>query len=49
MSVSGRIAPGSAEEAKHRSLQEFWLKSTAAVEAKLTDPSVSLEKDLELS
>ena len=46
VSVSGSIAPGSVEEAKHRSLQDFWLKSKAAVEARLKDASVSLEKDL---
>ncbi|BDA49968.1 Protein NCA1 [Coccomyxa sp. Obi] len=41
VSVSGSITPGSAVEAKHRSLQEFWLKSTAAVEARLKDLKLS--------
>ncbi len=48
LSVSGSIAPGSVEEAKHRSLQIFWLKSKAALEARLKDVNVSLEKDLKL-
>ncbi|CAL8465506.1 g5042 [Coccomyxa elongata] len=32
-SVSGCIAPGSPEEAKHQTLLDFWLKSMAALEA----------------
>lgn len=41
VAISGSIAPGSAEEAKHRSLQEFLVRATAPIGDRLKGMSMS--------